>query len=511
MRQPSTPLWFERAPHVGWAALVLVVAAWAVYGPGLNRVFAGDQLTYFAELDGGTSLADGLRLYDYDATRRYWKSNEALFRPLSFTWLAAANSMFTYHHVWWNRAELGLHALVGIALYQVLVTVRPSIFALGAAVLFVVSKPSIEPALWNHLGGYLCAWILFLIALRAFVRIARHPAVAPTRLRAVCVLAFTAGGFFHETIVPIGAIAGLLLLWHERARGHRPTIGRVCLYLSPLLVFGVAYLFHVMRVERLTYVDTRPGGIFTPRNLVLLAPKIIEAIVRWTTETAVPAALEVYAEPFDRFAKTFAFSAARPMHVMNAVLLFATLAMLASCSSRAHDRQERPLLVFLLAAMAAYVGLICLGRARGEIHLVPYYLYFFHVLAIVLVYAAVDVSRIRAGTAVPAALGLVSLIALQGADTRAVAVSVGRANGDAARYLERVEAFVDAHKAEAGFTFRVVNPPDDLDPLVTLLEGYPDDRPEKVSDHRTTEILFRRYYDEAADVHVLDGGALARR
>jgi hypothetical protein len=38
--------------------------AWAVYSPALNRVFASIN-PLPAELDGRTSLADGLRHYDY--------------------------------------------------------------------------------------------------------------------------------------------------------------------------------------------------------------------------------------------------------------------------------------------------------------------------------------------------------------------------------------------------------------------------------------------------------------
>jgi len=498
------------APHIGWAVLVLTIAAGIVYGPGLNRVFAGDQVSYFAELDGGTSLADGLRLVDYEAARRYGKANDALFRPLMFTWLAAANSLFTYHHVWWNRAQLALHVLVAAALYHVLVTVRPSIFALPAALLFLVSKPSMELALWNHLGGYLIGWILLLIAMAAFIRITRQSPVAPKPLMAVYMLALAAGGFAHETIVLIGIVAGLLLLWSERAKGQGPTIGRVCLYMSPLLLFAVAYGFHAMRVERLTYVDTRPAGIFTGRNLVLLGPKIVEAVVRWTMEIAVPAALEVAASSHERLLKAFAFSFRQPVHVMNAALSFTMLVILARSSSRAHGRRERPLLALLLGALAAYVGLICLGRARGEIHLVPYYLYFFNLLAMVLVYAAVDVSRITSRAGTLAAVVLAALVVLEGADTRAAAVALGDTNADAARYLTRVARFVDAHKSDPHFTFRIVNPPDDLDPLVPLREGYPDDRLAIVSERRTTAILFRRYNDDAGSTNVLDGRELAR-
>src|SRR6185295_9222622 len=100
--------------------------AWAVYSPALNRVFASDQIHYLAELDGRTSLADGLRHYDYAATRRYWKGDDALFRPLLFTWLAVGNRLFSYHHLWWNIANLAIHVLVALVLFRLLIVVGPS-------------------------------------------------------------------------------------------------------------------------------------------------------------------------------------------------------------------------------------------------------------------------------------------------------------------------------------------------------------------------------------------------
>ena len=114
------PLTLVRRSLVDWrvGTTVLAVIGAAVYGPALNRVFAADQLWYFAEVGGHDSLAAGLKHFDYALSRVYWKGDDLLFRPLLFIWLAVANRLFAYHHIWWNVANLGLHIGVAVVLWR---------------------------------------------------------------------------------------------------------------------------------------------------------------------------------------------------------------------------------------------------------------------------------------------------------------------------------------------------------------------------------------------------------
>ena len=164
---------FGRRALLDWrvGALVLAALAAAVYSPAMNRVFVADQLWYFAEVGGHDSLTLGLRHVDYALSRVYWKGDDLLFRPVLFVWLAVANRLFAYHHVWWNVANLGLHIGVAIALLRLLLAIHPSLLALPAAALFVVLEPPMELVLWNHLGGYLLACLFLAVGLRAFVRL----------------------------------------------------------------------------------------------------------------------------------------------------------------------------------------------------------------------------------------------------------------------------------------------------------------------------------------------------
>jgi hypothetical protein len=485
-------------PGLPWAALVLAMTAWLVYRPALNRVFVMDQVWYFAELDGQTSLAAGLRQYDYAATRRFWKGDDALFRPALFAWLAVGNSLFSYHHVQWNTASLALHVLVALCLFQLLVTIRPSPFALPVAVLFAVLKPPLELVLWNHLGGYLLACACLATGLAAFVSLTdpkdgRSPSAALARFA----VAFTASGFFHEALVLISVVAAGLVVLADRRRGTPVSVGRSLALCAPVLLFAAAYVFHVLRVERFAYVD-RPDvhGILDAANLLSLLPRSAAALAHWTGEVALPSALTFVPAAFARLVKRFVFSWSSPLHVVNVGLCVVAVVVAVRSVSRAHVRHMAPLVTLLPIALLVYAGVICLGRPEREVLDTAYYLYPFSLLVIVLLYSLVDFGRVTGVTAALAGIVLAGFIALHGVQSVEATRGIGRANRDASAFLVQLSGFVDAHAAEADFSFRVGDHPPSWDPEVPLREGYPDDPRAVVRVKHVTEILFARYYTQ---------------
>jgi hypothetical protein len=501
LRLPPALRW--TAPRTWQAAILLFLAAWILYTPGLDRVFVLDQTWYFAELDGSTSLADGLRHYDYAASRRYWKGDDALFRPLLFVWLAVENRLFSYRHVWWNGANITLHALTALFLFRLLVAIRPSPFALPAALLFVVLKPSLELVLWNHLGGYLLAALSLLIALRAFVLMVRTEGEPSPRTTAVFALAFTAGNLLYEVIVPVSLLAGLLAVWVAWRRDGWPAPRRTLVLLAPVLIFSILYSFHLLRVERFSYVDRSDvQGLFDSANVLRVIPRSAEVMWRWTLELALPSAIRFLPAEFNRLAKEYVFSWRSPVHVINAVLFLSTLILLAVSVSREHLRRTLPLLVLLAGALCAYLVVVCLGRPQGEVLSIAYYLYLFCLLLVVIAYAVVDFDRIKGWTRAAAAVIVAALVVLHATESRMAIREIGRVNQRASTFLTRVIRFIDAHKSEADLSIAMASHPPALDPEVVLVEGYPD-HPTSVQVRRLTEILFKRYYDAEKPKYVL--------
>jgi hypothetical protein len=492
------------AQRTHWAELILILAAWIVYQPALDRVFVFDQLWYFAELRGSHSFWDGLQHYDYAATRRYWRGDDALFRPLLFAWLALGNALFSYHHVWWNLANLGLHALVSILLYRLLAAIRPSPFALLTALLFVVLEPQVELVVWNHLGGYLLACSFFLIALRRWVRLIDPGARASGRDLAVYAAAFTAACLCHEAMVPIALLAAILAglqIW----RADRPRIARLLPLFSPVLTFAVLYVFHVLRVQRLSYVQ-RPDthALFDAANLLQAVPASAAAIGRWTMELAVPAALELLPWKLNRFGRAFGFDWSSPLDLFNAGLFAILLLLLAGSITLSRLRHNLPLLALLSGGILAYAGVICLGRPASEVIRTTYYRYFFDLMVLILVYSLVDFERVQARVAPAAAVAIGAFALLHAGGALEVTQTVGRVNQGPSRYLTRISRFVDRHRAEPDFSFAIVTHEPALDPEIRLPEGYPDDPTTPIRTRRMTEILFERYYSEERPKYLFD-------
>jgi hypothetical protein len=500
----SSPARIRGVPRVWWAAAVLALVSWLVYQPALNRVFVMDQVWYFAELGGSTSLADGLRHYDYAATRQYWRGDDALFRPLLFAWLAVGNALFSYHHVAWNVASLVMHVLVAVALFQLLVAIRPSPFALPVAVLFAVLQPPLELVLWNHLGGYLLACIGLSVGLRMFVRLTTSAdGRGPASAVAGFALAFTAAGLCHESMVVIaGLAAGIVLIVNWR--GGRPiAIGRTLALLAPVLIFAVAYVFHLQRVERLAFVD-RPDalGIFDAANLMSLIPRSAAALGRWTAEVALPSALTFVPVPYLRFIKRFLFDWTSPLHLVNAALCAGALVIAARAISRSHLRQQAALLVLLVGALLAYAAVICLGRSPREVFDTAYYLYVFGLLLLVFLYAVVDGHRLGGATRLAAGLVLAGFIVLHGRESLDATRAVGRSNRAASSFLTNLGRFVAAHAGEADFTFRVGAQAPAINAEVVLRAGYPDDPAAPVRRTHVAAVLFAKYYSEQSPKYV---------
>ena len=487
------------------AAVLLCVAIGWVYRPAINHTFVADQIWYFAELGGSTSLAEGLRHFDYAATRRYWKGDDVLFRPLLFVVLAVENTLLTYHHVWWNLVTIGLHALAAIALFQLLWTIQPSLFAWLFALLFAVMTPPVELAIWNHLSGYLLAWLCLTIGLRAFVLLARADVSAPrTCSTAAFVLAFGAGCFLHESMVPISLVAAGLLLWTERRGGIRVTITRALTLVSPAIAFAILYVgVHMPRVQRLGYVDRSDGqGILDAGNLLVIPEHCAIVLTKWLWEMVLPTAVTFKAHLMVRPTKEFEFAWTDPAHVLNAALALAFLVALVAAFSVRSIRTRWPAIALICTAALTYVAVISVGRPVWEVAGTTYYMYPACVLLLTLLYTLIDVQRWSGWRYRGVAALLIVVAAVHASSSLRLTREIRHVHDPVSNYITSVADFVDAHRHEPGFSFALRARPTTVDFEIQLREGYPDDPGARMVVKRLTEILFARYYDDRSPRYV---------
>ena len=487
---------FARRALLDWriGAVVLSAIAAAVYWPAMNRVFAADQLWYFAEVGNHDSLANGLRHFDYALSRVYWKGDDLLFRPILFIWLAIANRLFAYHHVWWNVANVAIHTGVAVALLRLLLAIQPSLLALPAAALFVALEPPMELVLWNHLGGYLLACLFMAVGLRSFVRLLNGSATSYVSFAA----AFTLACLSYEAMVPVAAAAALILLVKQHRRA-----GAVLLA-APVAIYTVLYTFHALHAPRLGYVDRADGRApFDLANIGSILDGMRRMIEGWIRELAMPTALRLWAAPFERFGKNFHIAWTEPSDVVNAVIVLAGLVVLARSVSRAQFRQSMPMVLLLVFAVFAYTFIIAFGRSADEVGAITYYSYVFSVIAIPLFYALVDFNRLTPSTRTAAAALVCAFAVVHAYGAQANAREVGRANRDASEFLRRVARFVDAHRSEQDFSFAIEPHPESVDPVIGLLAGYPGDPGARMLPRRVTEILFSPDYTDRNPKYVL--------
>jgi hypothetical protein len=492
-----------RAALLDWrvGAVVLSALAAAIYWPAMNRVFAADQLWYFAEVGGHDSLALGLRHVDYAVSRVYWKGDDLLFRPILFIWLAIANRLFAYHHVWWNVANLAIHVGVAIALLRLLLAIQPTLLALPTAALFVVLEPPMELVLWNHLGGYLLACLFLAIGLRAFIR-ALDDAAASYAGYAV---AFTLAALSYEAMVPMAA-AGAVILFLSRRESDRAQC-RVVLLL-PVVVFSLLYVFHAMHAGRIGYVDRADGRApFDIANVGNMIGGIWRMLETWIRELGMPSALRLWAAPFERFGKAYDDSWTDPLQLANTVVVAAGLVIIWRSVSRERLRRSGPFILFLLAGIFAYTFIIAFGRSSDEVGAITYYSYVFSVLAVPLVYSLVDFERLRGRSLTAAGAVVCALAAFHAAGTATTARDVGRVNREASRFFARIAEFVDSRRSEPDFSFAIEPHHESLDPVIALVVGYPGDPGRPVLHRRVTEILFSPDYAAHNPKYVLSASA----
>jgi hypothetical protein len=490
------------------AAVVLAAVGVVVYGPALNRIFVTDQVWYFAELGGDSTLPAGLRHLDYNVSRVFWKGDELLYRPVTFAWLALATWAFSYHHFWWNVANLSLHVAVAIAVFRLLIAIRPSPLALPAATLFLVFEASMELVVWNHLGGYLLAWLGLAIGLRAFVRMCGDPWEAGGEAGMVhrrdvitFVLAFTGAALAYELMVPVAGVAALVLL----AR-RRPWLSRaqMVLLVTPVVTFLLLYVVHVVRATRLGFVDSgRPEPLSALELAVDVVWRSARLVGAWTRDLTMTTALQVGGDPGIRMWRSFEPSWSDPLLILNVLVVLATLALVGMSVSREWARRTVSLLVVLGFLVVAYPALIAIGRPEHWTVATTYYAYPFGLLSVVVLYSLVDVNRLP-GWRQPVLMMLVWMFAgLHAHATWNTSWEIHWWNRPYAEFFTRVGDFVDAHRSEPGFSFSIEPHPEGIDPETTLLVGYPDDPDPEIRVRRMSEILFAPYYNAAAPMYVL--------
>ncbi|MBI2061382.1 MAG: hypothetical protein HYT87_16715 [Nitrospirae bacterium] len=493
VRPANTP------PALKFLFPVLILAAnLIVYVPSLHRMFVTDQIWYFADLEGSHSLLDGLRHYDYPQSRRYYKGDNSLFRPLLFSWVAVENWLFKYHYVYWNAANLALHLAVVFLLYRFLWRLRPSWFAGLFALFFSIAPGLIEMVMWNCIGGYLWSFLFFIASLGPLRRMAAG--LGRGRDRWTYAAAMTLAVGFYEVMVPLSMLMAGYTALVARRRAARLSVGSWAALLVPAVLFTAVYLPHRVGREKVFYVHRKDGveNIMAFENSVRAVGRAAAAVGRWAGETFLPTAVDHQIVPYQRFGKRFVWTRDSAPYVINAALGIFLVLSAVLAFTRSAWMAEWPLALLMAGMAFTYALVIGFGRSLGDIVGVSYYLYFFTLVAVIGAYAVLDFDSAEWSRRMGLTLALEGFVLFSAILSFGMSQRVREANRVADTYFEQIVDLVDQNEDVPGFSFAPADSayPASIDPIIFLADGYPTDPGVKDRAMRLSEIIFFKYYDE---------------
>lgn len=423
-----------------------------------------DHLVYFANLGPSHSLWDGLRHMDYSVSRVYWKGDDFLFRPLLFVLLAVQTAAFSVEYIWWNLTNLILHILVLWSFYRLLTVISGErLFAAAFCALFAFSRAPFGLATNPHLGGYLAGFFFFFTALRYI-----YPGSAAQdknlRIYAVCA---AVSFFFYELTIPFLAAAALIFY-----RAHRKTITirEISLLFLPFAVYAAAYVPHALMVKRLLYASSvETPGIFDVQNFKTLP---------WNANYL-----------FHEFFRDV-FPDLRRDKILLILPFF--LGVFPAFFSKRPAFWVRVYPCLLIVFYCAGLGLFRNTFARD------YYQYLFHLFLPLAVYSQIHFEKL---TSLRKRLVFIYLLAVILAGSPLAGRMLWNLKNDHALphvYFQFINRFVNTHKNEPDFSFRIANPHRDLDLDFTLKEGYPDEGTDADAfSIKFSEVLYAPYYNGA--------------
>ena len=484
--------WWPRLP---FALLLVLCATWAYY-PALDRVFVADQIGYFAELQGETSLASGLKFLDYGASRQYAKGDQLLYRPLMFAVLAVENAVFRRDFRAWNAANLVVHLFVAYLLFEVLWRLRRTELACGVALWFALLAANFELVTWNHLGGYMLGYGLLLLALFA----AREASAENAGRRWFWMYGGAMAGAMLAHEIAVIAASGIAAhaLWRRWRRGG-PAGGRwLTAALAPVLIYAALYAFHVSQCERLFWVNPHEGGSVSAMGRLAAVPALLSS---WGGHILFPREGQLAFSALRRSLWTSAAGGLSGAGLFAVALWAGAAVSLWRGFTRRHLKAAWPFGATAALLVVAYAGLNLTGRPAYAMQ-VPYYDYFSALFGAVALYGLIDFSRVGKAGRTAALAFLLLLAAGNGRQVRRTSERIQAMNDSLARYLEWVEQTVRPKLSDPDFSFAVRGVPSALDLTGPLVFGYPDQG--MTVTVPLLHFLYGKYYDSAAPAEIFD-------
>jgi hypothetical protein len=486
-------VWWPRLPF----AALLIIFTVSAYLPSLDKVFTFDQMSYFLELNGETSLASGFRLFDYEANRQYGKGDEVLYRPLLFTVLALENTLFHRDFRLWNIANLVFHLLVAYLLFEVLWRIKPSLLACGVALLFGLLASNFEMVTRNHRGGYMLGYGLLLVALWAARKMGWDKGCSGIRWFWIYGLAMTSAMLFHEIAVIAGFGVIAYVSWCRRKKLNTKWGKLIAATCAPILIYVMLYSFHVSHCNRFLWVDTH-GVVSSPIERLVYLPSLI---LYWLQHIFLPLSGQLVFSYMGISSWTLPYGALIPEVFVPGALWIGILICLRQGFERKYMKEFFPFAALIFSLIVSYAGIVLLGRFHRALEEGSHYDYFPALFGAVLLYSFVDFSRVRRTSKLVAIACLLLLTLNNGLEVRNMSCRIQELYSPVSRYLEWVEQTVRPKISSPDFSFAIKGVPPELNIPLWAWVGYPDQG--CIMDLSLFDVLYGKYYNSVTPRYIL--------
>jgi hypothetical protein len=479
-------------------AAVLILSTLYAYFPSLNMVFINDQLSYFLELDGETSLTSGLQLLDYGTQRQYNKGDEILYRPLLFLFLSMENSLLKRNFKLWNAVNLVLHIFLAYLLFEMLWRIRPTSLAFGVAMMFGLLMSNFTLVTSNHLGGYLIGYGLLLTALWAAREMGSAEENTGSRWFWIYGFSITSAMLFHEIAVIASFAVIAYIGWCRRGKfdtreeRYTVTLG------TPILIYAVLYSYHAWQCERFLWID--PHG--TNSSAIEFLLNISLLIVSWLQHIFLSVSGQIVFSFMNYTSWSLPDGKLIPQIILPGLLWIVVLICLWQGFEWKHFKESLPFATLIFFLIVSYATINVVGRSRNAFQ-ISYYDYFPAFFGAVMLYSLIDFSKVRFAKITVAMVCVLLLIFYNGVGIRKTSRLAEEIYKPVASSLELIERKVRPKLSRPDFSFFVKELPPELDIRLKGFVGYPDQG--NVVEMSLLSALYGKHYNakNPTDIYVI--------
>ncbi len=463
-----------------FAFLFFITAAlFIIYCPTFNHVsyFDGKQLDYLFERKDLSSFKEAWRFTDFSLVTQHGKGDEALYRPLLFLWIAALVRFFPYHYIAWNLIQFTLHLSATYFLFLLLRALNKGIIAYGAVLFFAFLAINLHIIENVHLGGYIIAYNLFLIALLLTRKII-SPAASGRTDRDLYALAFVIGVavFFYEVMLAAALVIFIFILVQRHRQKAPLSIKAKILFLLPVLLYLIAYLNHIHAAPRLDYAPRSSGATYcltTAENFLGLIPCVLGTFRQRIHEIFLFNPMELI--PYFKW-----------RILIPSLLIFL---FIKESLTWTHLKKKLLWLSMLAGILLVYLLISCFGRGENTSF---YYCYFFALVLTLLFYSFFDWTRLS-GFKKSILLLIFAIFTCYQSGMILSNIPVAR-DKPRENYYSFLSRFIEQHKNEPDFSFMIQNPDPESDPPTPFRRGYEDETNAPLDIQNPSQIIYSKFY-----------------